>query len=1354
MTEGPTSRLRMAGYCLVLTAFAFIQQPGKMVGDTKFDLVVAPGRFLARAFDLWDPQAAFGQVQNQAYGYFWPMGPFFLAGHVVGMPGWLVQRLWWSLLLCLAFAGVVLLARALRIGTPASQVLAGFAYALSPHVLTLLGPTSVEAWPSALAAWVLLPLVRGSQYGSARRAAALSALAVAMCGGVNAIAVAAVLPVGMIWLLTRARGPRRRSLLVWWPALTVLATLWWSLPLLLVGRYSAPFLDYIENAAITTITTSLPDVLAGTSDWVAYASPNDWVAGYHLGTTPLLVLDAAVVAGLGLAGIARRDNPHGRFLLLSVIAGVVLVTFGYDGPVHGWFAGDRQALLDGVLAPLRNLHKFDTVLRLPLVLGLAHLVGVFARVAAVGWGQRAGRAGILLAAVSPVIGVAMPAYTGQLAPPASVQEVPGYWRQAADYLASHSRGGTALEIPAAAFGDYRWGSPHDDILQTLAVSPWAVRNVVPLAQPGNVRMLDAITRETELGRPSARLADYLASNGVGYLVVRNDLAPFRTDAPDPVVLHQALDRSPGLHRVAVFGPRIGGRATFRAPNGVRVANNRGRQSRFAAVEVYQVGSSVRPVTAWRARTVPVVVGGPGARLVTDAAASPAILAGDTAPGRFGRVILTDGLPRREMAFTSVRYNESATMTARAPWRLPSVEHNHRLYDDMLRWETVERWRGIRAADASTSQAYADALPPLDRGRSPSAALDGDPTTSFSSDSVSGARGQWWRVRFSHPRSVPWVRVTLGESPRGELRRLTLVTAAGRRVVPAAAPGTPRRYALPPGDTSYVEVRASGVRKDGPGAQLVLDEVHPAGLTPVRTLATPTPSSAAPPDEIVLTRDQVRPACAQVDATTTCDDSWLTTSEDGPALNRTVTLDGAAAYDPALEVRARPGVSAQRWLTSSLPLQVTSSTPLSTDLAASAFAAVDKDTGTTWVANVGDPEPYLDLRWTQPASLRSVDLVVGAHAAASRPTTIRIVDGNRSRLVALDRSGHGTFKELRTDHVRIEFLDVAKSYSFERGGAVELPVGVSELRLPGAGAVESFSPYDELDLGCGSGPTVTVGDRTLQTSVRTSLQAVLGTGTIPAVLCPQAPVVLDSGPNLITVTPSVGFLPERMTLRGAQADQGRGAQPVAVTARRWGTTDRAVRLPERSSRTLLVVNENINPGWTATLDGRRLATQRVDGWRQGWIVPAGPAATVRLSYGPNALYRGALLAGGVGLLLVAAVALLGGARRSRPLVPSRRAGWADGLALLAAGGLVASWAGAIAVAVVLVARRLPAARSVAPWTAAILAGAAGGVLALLRDGGFAAHSTVAQVLAGLGLVFAVLGANGPAFFSRRNGRSRT
>ena len=115
-------------------------------------------------------------------------------------------------------------------------------------MLTILGPISVEGWPMALAPWVLLPLVIGAERGSPRRAAALSALAVAMVGGVNAAATFAVLPLGVLWLLTRSPAPAARRMMLWWPVFTLLATLWWLVPLFLLGAYSPPFLDFIESA--------------------------------------------------------------------------------------------------------------------------------------------------------------------------------------------------------------------------------------------------------------------------------------------------------------------------------------------------------------------------------------------------------------------------------------------------------------------------------------------------------------------------------------------------------------------------------------------------------------------------------------------------------------------------------------------------------------------------------------------------------------------------------------------------------------------------------------------------------------------------------------------------------------------------------------------------------------------------------------------------------------------------------------------------------------------------------------------------------------------------------------------------
>ena len=54
--------------------------------------------------------------------------------------------------------------------------------------------------------------------------------------------------------------------MLWWPVFTLLGTLWWLVPLSLLGSYSPPFLDYIETASVTTFPTTLFDALRGTSE--------------------------------------------------------------------------------------------------------------------------------------------------------------------------------------------------------------------------------------------------------------------------------------------------------------------------------------------------------------------------------------------------------------------------------------------------------------------------------------------------------------------------------------------------------------------------------------------------------------------------------------------------------------------------------------------------------------------------------------------------------------------------------------------------------------------------------------------------------------------------------------------------------------------------------------------------------------------------------------------------------------------------------------------------------------------------------------------------------------------------------
>ena len=498
----------------LFVAFALNTDPGKLVADTKLDLVLRPTALLSRGLHLWDPLGSAGQLQDQAYGYIFPMGPFFAVAHAMRVPGWVTQRLWWGLILVVSYVGFVALARRLRIGSEWTRVVAGVGFALAPHALSIMGRASIEAWPPALAPWVLVPLVGMGSQGRPRRAAALSGLAVLAMGGVNAaVDLAAILPAA-IWLLTRRWSLEGLRLLLWWVLAMVAATFWWLVPLGALGRYSPPFLDYIESASITTSTTTLVEALRGTADWVPYLGELTSRAGFALLTQPLLILFTVLLAALGMAGIAWRRTPERAWLVLLLVLGASLVTMGHIGPVDGLFAPALRGLLDGVLAPLRNVHKFDILIRMALSLGVASALGALSGV------ERPRRPGSCAPSSRPRGRSSSSSgrrprssACGWPTPTPSARCRRTGPKRPTGWLAHDGDGRALFLVPGSRFPEYTWASTGDEPLQSLAGAPWDIRNAIPLSNAGHIRWLDSVERQVADGRGGRDLAQRLVDGG-------------------------------------------------------------------------------------------------------------------------------------------------------------------------------------------------------------------------------------------------------------------------------------------------------------------------------------------------------------------------------------------------------------------------------------------------------------------------------------------------------------------------------------------------------------------------------------------------------------------------------------------------------------------------------------------------------------------------------------------------------------------------------------------------------------------------------------------------------------------------
>ncbi|WP_369258822.1 alpha-(1-_3)-arabinofuranosyltransferase domain-containing protein [Geodermatophilus amargosae] len=1352
--QGPPSsallrRMRLATVCVGFLGLALTQSPGRVLPDTKLDLAVDPAGFLGRALQLWEPEGFAGQVQNQAYGYLFPMGPFFALGDAVGLPAWVVQRLWLAVLLSTAFLGVVVLAGRLRIGTPAAAVVGGLAYALAPRMVTALGATSVEVVPMAVAPWVLVPLVGVAAARSPRRAAALSGLAVLCAGGVNAVAASAVLPLPVLWLLTRPGGPLRRRLAAWWAGAVLLATAWWAGPLLLLGRYSPPFLDHIENADVTTTPTDVLSTLRGVDHWVAYlgsATGPLWPAGWSLVADTLPAAGTLVLAAAGLWSLTRRDLPERTWLVLGLLAGVALVTLGHLAPVDGLLAGPLNAALDGALAPLRNVHKFDPVLRLPLALALVHLVGVLVRRARertpadrprwpAGWrpawpgpARPAVRA-VLAVVVLGLVATASPALAGRLAPPAGFEGVPGYWDETAAYLASAQPDGRALLVPASSFGTYVWGSPQDEPLQPLADSPWDVRNAVPLTPAGHVRVLDAVERRLADGEGSAGLTRYLARAGFSHLVLRNDLDTGAADATRPVLVRQALRNSPGITPVAVFGPRVS-----EPPYVDGIVLDAGLVEPAPAIEVYAVDDPApRAWTAPLADTV-TVSGGPDAvlaledrGLVTD---RPTVQAG-RAPAGTGPGMVGDALVRRERTFGRIGDATSAALAPGDPRRLTGPARDYAV-DAPAQAETVVRYAG-GTPSASSAASDAGNLGGSHLDASPWAALDGDPGTAWRPADVYGEpEAAWWRLTADAPFRAAGVTVTLAppsaEDPPAQVR---LTTDTGTVTRPLRATAEPQDLPLPAGTTRTVTLGVDPAEGDA-GAGLALAEVVLPGVGVTRSLVTPAPDGevAAWAFDALGPDDSASGCVVDAAGRPRCAAALAEGAEETSGLDRVFTAAEAADADLALTARARPGAALDAMLAAAggADAAVAASSSAVDDPRGSALAAVDGDPATAWQAEAGDRSPTLTLTWPGPRTVDSLRVVTTPGLAASFPTAVTIRTGGLPRTLDLDETGTARFAPLTTERLEVAFeLPLELRTLDPTGGRVTpLGVGVSELEVGGANPL--LDPAAEVTVPCGDGPVVTVDGEPRDTAVTTTVGALRELARLDLEVCDGgAGVALDAGEHRLVAagTDVLAVRSATLTVAAPAPSSGR----AAATVTRWEAEHRTVEVAAREEATLLVVPENTNPGWRATLEGEVLETVAVDGWQQGYVLPPGAAGTVSLDFAPGTAYRTALTAGAGAVLLLTLLAVLP-VRRPRPAGEAGRRGRGAVVPVVLAAVAGTALAGGV-VGLSLLAGAVVAGGAVRARRSAVLGGVAAGavtvagVLLLAAPG---ATGTARQVLA--------------------------
>jgi arabinofuranan 3-O-arabinosyltransferase len=1298
-------RYRWLACCVFLLALPFATAPGHIIADTKFELVVNPTRFLSSALSLWDPQQ-FGGLLNQAVGYLFPMGPFFELGRLLSVEGWILQRLWIGVLLVVAFAGVERLARRLDIGTPWPRAAGGLAYALSPAALSIIGSMSGEFLPMAMLPWILIPLTdarpwrRGTGAGypgpSARaRAVARSAAAVALCSGMNAASAVAVLVPALLYIVARPGAWPRTRMLAWWIPAVVLVTALWSVPLVLLSKYGVSVVPYTESAQVTSSSTSLLNIFRGTENWVSFLVVNGlyWrPIAFQVATEVLPTLLTGLLAALGLAGLLRHPNqghpnqghpnqghpnqgrtsqgraiPERRFLLWSALIGLLVISLGYVSNLGSPLENTLIGLINGPGAPFRNLWKFDPMLRLPLALGVAHILSQVQPVRL--------RTALAAAASAALAGLVLPAVTTGLASDGSFGQVPSYWVDAASWLNTHAGKQAVLVEPGAPFGQYLWGSPMDDVLQALTDTDYAERNLATVGSAGNERLLNAIDQQLAAGDGSAGLTQVLARMGVKYVLVRNDLSRPVLNGTWPARISDALAASPGITPVAQFGPLVSGLAPDDAATDF--------DAPYPAVQIFQVAGAQPAAVVQSAASTLRVYGAPES-LITLAGqgllgSRPVLVNDDGADQPVAGSVVTGSLRRRAVNFGQLRTNFSPTLTATEPADtfLATDDYSE---PGWTKYQAVAQYTGIEDVTASSSDSDLKAFSTQwASGALPFSAVDADLRTMWESGSWNGPVGQWIQTDFDAPVNPHVIKVAFAVSTAigPPVTQVTVSTAAGQVSDQVQVTGNLQRLRVPAGPSSWLRITVTGLAYQPPapvfGPQVGIASIVVPGVTAHRTIVAPS-VARTDPSAVVLSKAQPQPSsCMLTSLRWVCSPllSFPTEEQYGfdqsftePSAGQAAVRGSAVLADSSLADRyARFGQQEATATASSVYISAPQDQPRS---------AFDGDPATTWIASSADRSPTLTIRWRYQQTVRKV--TIARPPGASGPAQLLITgSGGQARGGTLGAGGVVRFAPMKTTSLRISFTQV------------QAPLEVSDVTIPGVPYITAPPDSVPFRLPCGLGPQLKINGITVPTKASGTFTDLLNGRPLKFTACSQA--ILTAGTNRVTEPEADGFSVQAVVLGTVPriSPPRNASAPRAADIVSWTSSVRQLRV-DTAARSYLVVNENFNPGWRAAVHGRALRAVRLDGWKQAWMLPAGTTGVVTLTYRPESLYRDAVAGGLAALAVVLLVAVVRFRRRRPPPVPGisqwpqpparpRRPRWVRWFGL-AAGALILAGAGLV------------------------------------------------------------------------------
>jgi len=1245
-----TPKKWLAGSSFVIFLAVLFQHFGEIVYITRLDRIMDPIRLAERAWNLWSPYSDMGAIQYQTSGYWISFDSFFAVGSIVQVPVWLTERFYIAILLIVALWGLVRLADALAIGRPVFRLIAGLGYALSPMLLGRAGNNPAILLSGVLLPWVLLPLITGTTSGSTRRAAMRSGIAIALMGGANASATLAVLPVPVLYLLTRERGIRRTSLIRWWVLAIPLATLWWLVGLWFLARYGADVIRYTESASVTTSVTSIFDVLRGSAEW---SSKNRWFdifipSGYSIAFRSIPIISSTLLTAIGLVGLSRKDLPERKFLLSTFFLGVVLVGGGFGGLFGSPLADLYQAVLGGPLGAFRNVYKFQPLITLPLSLGVAYSLTRLAQLPLFN-SFNLRKVIIPITFLIVVVAGAFPLWTNQLIKGPGFHELPKAWEQARDYIDKNNES-RVLVLPSLPVADYRWGFLVQNPLEWGSEAVSATRSQAPIGGYRNIEFLDAIERTLDQGG-NLNLPNFLHRGGFSKVLVVNDGSYEKYGNLSPASISRALTAS-GLTLKIGFGEIDSD------------SENRQQIEIYSIPKTNQVQTYSAAQATWVSGDIESTLNIPE----NDFGERAYILVSDKVPKKISpnNWIVTDGNQRYGMVFGLNRNNRTYTLgpNENSVNGIPLDEQQ--FFDENIDNQTVQIEAGIKRIFTSSTGFFLLASP----GAQPANIYDADSNSSwFPTQFGIRKSDEWVETVFKKPRTVSPAALELSVTSATPTRKIWVRTATdnGERTTVLRSVETPQRLNVVSGKTKRLRVTIE--------KRSFSSKTDILGIRELKIPGAPFAKRLIVPDELTQ----------KFSRKNSNDPAWVFT-RDRPSYNdlfangeseikREFNVPKQAELNLIATGSASNSLEAINLIGTTPKLKITASSTFNNSLRYAPRRLLDTDSKSGWIADPRskNTNPVLNLSWTGDREISGFKFNLFPGASVLKKVIVRSDDQERQSNINPD--GSVAFAPLIGENLKITL--VPKKRTSEQLSSV---IALAGIEIPAIADLypELIDLEKPIIIPCESGPILLVDNNKIKFSGTTTLGKFADSLSLTLSSCGENSVTLPQGINKIDTKNGKNLLAFDQIVLGNPPLLPAETKPSRqISIKKWGDADRSVTIGA-GKENILVVNEIFNEGWAATYRGHELNPMQIDGWRQGFYVPSGPAGKIALSFTPNSAYQTGVI---IGLILLIGLFVLAiwPDRKKRNYAPIGKKHWSSAITvtIAIAAAIWCTGAGAIA-----------------------------------------------------------------------------